>query len=137
VEQAKALALHGHHPPDKSAFFQSHGQVGRSGSIQRTEPRKRNLIDSRMALKNAQHAILDGGYAMAHGRVEHGDSDLLGAPNQVARFVINFAVRSVVASGFVHGFGFETSRHCLLAIVSEPSPSREAVGTLAASSSIQ
>ena len=81
MKQAKAFALHRHHPADKSPLLQSHCKIGGGGSVEGTQFRQRDLINPRMLLKNTQHAILDRGYTIAHGGVKQRNRYLLSAPN--------------------------------------------------------
>jgi len=81
MKQAKTFALHRHHPADKSPFLQSHSKICGGGSIEGTKFRQRDLINPWMLLKNTQHAILDRGYTIAHGRVKQRNCYLLSTPN--------------------------------------------------------
>jgi hypothetical protein len=53
LKQAMALALHGHHPPDKTALFEPYRQIRSCGSIEGAQPRQSDLVYSGMFLKNA------------------------------------------------------------------------------------
>ena len=81
MKQTKAFALHRHHPADKSPLLQSHGEICGCGGIEGTKFRQSHLVNPGMLLKNTQHAILNRGYTIAHGRVKQRNRYLLGAPN--------------------------------------------------------
>lgn len=89
MQQAKALALCGDQPPDEPALLEANRKIGGSGSIEGTEARQRNLVDTWMVLKYSQNGILNRRDLIADRRVEHRNRNLLGAADQMAGLVVD------------------------------------------------
>jgi hypothetical protein len=53
LKQSMALAFHRHHPPHETTLFQPHRQICGCGGIEGAQPRKCDLVNAGMILKNA------------------------------------------------------------------------------------